>query len=142
MLHCYRSKSEIVESEYNNRYQLSMAAAVASIPQPTKQVDAVLNYYRVPEDGTIDPFYDGTVIETRRKDVEVPVSITDLRGFENDTSLDQQGFQLVSHSSIEKDFDDEERIKDVYYKECADLLKKTYVSLVYRPISSVHSRPN
>lgn len=52
-----------------------------------------------------------------------PVVIHDARGRENEFSLDKSGFQFVKHPSAEHDFTDEERIKNVYYKEAEELLK-------------------
>lgn len=54
------------------------------------------------------------------------VVVRDARGKEKeyDLSLDTSGFQFVKHVSQEKDFEDEERIKDAYYKEVEELLKK------------------
>ncbi|PCH36564.1 hypothetical protein WOLCODRAFT_28657 [Wolfiporia cocos MD-104 SS10] len=54
-----------------------------------------------------------------------PVVVHDVRGREEEFSLDKTGFQFVKHVSQEKEFDDEERIKTVYYKEVEELLKNT-----------------
>ena len=53
-----------------------------------------------------------------------PVVVQDVRGREHEFTLDKGGFQFVKHVSQEKEFDDEERIKNVYYKEVEELLKK------------------
>lgn len=53
-----------------------------------------------------------------------PVVIHDARGRESEFSIDTSGFQYVKHISAEKEFVDEERIQDVYYKEVEDILKK------------------
>ena len=52
------------------------------------------------------------------------VVVHDVRGKEDTVGLDKTGFQFVEHDSVEKDFDDEERIQNVYYKEVEELLKK------------------
>jgi len=52
------------------------------------------------------------------------VVVHDVRGKEDTVGLDKTGFTFVKHESVEKDFDDEERIKNVYYKEVEELLKK------------------
>ncbi|TCD65763.1 hypothetical protein EIP91_002248 [Steccherinum ochraceum] len=52
------------------------------------------------------------------------VVVHDARGREADFNLDQNGFQYVKHVSQEKEFRDDERIKEVYYKEVEELLKK------------------
>ncbi|KAI0662216.1 hypothetical protein C8Q70DRAFT_909721 [Cubamyces menziesii] len=53
-----------------------------------------------------------------------PVLVHDARGHEEDFSLDQNGFQYVKWPSVEKEFDDEERIKAQYYPEVEEILKK------------------
>lgn len=53
-----------------------------------------------------------------------PVTIHDARGREEEFSLDTSGFQFVKWPSVEKDFDDEERIKARYYPEVEEILKK------------------
>ncbi|KAJ5414302.1 hypothetical protein N7509_000929 [Penicillium cosmopolitanum] len=83
----------------------------------------VLNYYVDPGKDGDHSFFDGTIIESRREYAEVPVQVMDLRRQEQRFSLDRQGFQLLMHPSIEKDFDDTARIKDVYYRECAEVLQ-------------------
>ena len=50
--------------------------------------------------------------------------IHDVRGREHEFTLDTAGFQFVKHISAEKEFADDERIKDVYYKEVEELLKR------------------
>ena len=54
------------------------------------------------------------------------VVIQDVRGteLEHAASLDVHGFQFVRHTSTEVAFVDEARIKDVYYKEIEELLKR------------------
>lgn len=53
-----------------------------------------------------------------------PVVVHDVRGRESEFTLDNAGFQFVKHTSQEKAFDDEEHIKEVYYKEVEELLKR------------------
>nr|VWO99179.1 N/A [Ganoderma boninense] len=51
------------------------------------------------------------------------VTVHDARGRESEFSLDTNGFQFVNYPSVEKEFDDDERIKEVYYPEVEKLLK-------------------
>jgi len=55
------------------------------------------------------------------------VNIVDLRSLSEeevaDFTLDTAGFQIVKHESLEKEFRDEGRIRDAYYKETEELLK-------------------
>lgn len=96
----------------------------------------VLNYHLEPAKGGVAQTFVGTTSVKRRKHVPIPTSITDMRGHEEDFSLDKQGFQLIQSTTSlistgdgngEKDdgFADAERVKNVYYKECEELVKKT-----------------
>ena len=53
-----------------------------------------------------------------------PVVVQDVRGREHEFALDKGGFQFVKHVSQEKEFDDDKRIEDVYYKETEELLRR------------------
>ena len=101
---------------------------VALIMPLKHSTSSILNYYLDPGKDGDNSFFDGTVIETRRKFAEVPIEVMDLRKQEGEFSLDRQGFQLLTCPSIEKDFDDTARIRDVYYPECAKVLQNMYVS--------------
>ncbi|KAI1128593.1 hypothetical protein F5Y10DRAFT_277291 [Nemania abortiva] len=74
-------------------------------------VTTILNYF---EDNK-PSFLSGSTYETM---------IHDIRGNESQYTLDTKGFQIVKHSSKEKDFFDEEQIKRIYYPETEELLKK------------------
>ncbi|KAG6332850.1 hypothetical protein ID866_6235 [Astraeus odoratus] len=52
------------------------------------------------------------------------VVIHDVRGKEDMVGLDLTGFQFAKYPSTEKAFDDDERIRDVYYPEVEEILKK------------------
>jgi hypothetical protein len=49
--------------------------------------------------------------------------IHDIAGDENKYTIDSHGFQYVKHESKEKDFLDDEKIKENYYPEIEQLLK-------------------
>ncbi|KAL4243313.1 asaB hydroxylase/desaturase family protein [Abortiporus biennis] len=53
-----------------------------------------------------------------------PVTVNDARGRESDFNLDKNGFQFVKNESELKEFDNDEKIEKVYYKEVEELLKK------------------
>ncbi|KDQ14348.1 hypothetical protein BOTBODRAFT_159566 [Botryobasidium botryosum FD-172 SS1] len=57
----------------------------------------------------------------------VLTELTDVRSLSPEEqagfTLDTSGFQFYKHQSVEKDFTDEKRIKDVYYPEVEALLK-------------------
>ncbi|OQV02595.1 hypothetical protein CLAIMM_07762 [Cladophialophora immunda] len=96
-----------------------------SVPQPEKHhVHTQLNYYKDPGDGSPPaPTYVGKP-ETYERPVEpVDVTIHDIRGEEKNYTLDKNGFEIYRHTSIEKDFLDDEQIKANYYPETEQLLK-------------------
>jgi hypothetical protein len=104
--------------------------ATAAVLAPT-DVPTTLNYYAPIPESNESPYqyvYDppaGKLKNNIGTDTH-DVVIHDARGKEKEynLSLDTSGFQFVKHVSSEKDFEDEERIKDVYYKEVEDILKK------------------
>lgn len=51
--------------------------------------------------------------------------VHDISGDEGKYTLDSHGFQYVRHESVEKEFEDEEKIKEKYYPEIEQLLKDT-----------------
>lgn len=53
-----------------------------------------------------------------------PVVVHDVRNKEDTVGLDTTGFQFVKYPSAEKLFENEERIRDVYYPEVEEILKK------------------
>ncbi|KAH7081787.1 amino acid permease-domain-containing protein [Paraphoma chrysanthemicola] len=73
--------------------------------------------YRLEEE--TDVLNDGTV-----RPFEVhPVTVHDVRDRESDYTLDKSGFQIHRHTAREKDFTDDEKIKNGYYAETENLLK-------------------
>ncbi|KZV82483.1 hypothetical protein EXIGLDRAFT_626964 [Exidia glandulosa HHB12029] len=75
-------------------------------------------YYRTPPAGKPES---NIVVESQA------VNITDLRTLSaserNAFTIDSAGFQIVEHQTVEKDFVDEDAIRNVYYKETEELLK-------------------
>lgn len=51
------------------------------------------------------------------------VVVHDMSGEEDEYTLDVYGFQLLRHKSKEKTFDNEQRIREQYYKECEEVYK-------------------
>jgi len=102
-----------------------MATAAVQLPH---DVPTTLNYY-APKGDTEAPYQyvyqppEGVPKNNIGVDPK-PAVIHDARGREADFSIDTTGFQFVKHVSAEKAFDDEERIKTVYYREVEELLKK------------------
>lgn len=61
----------------------------------------------------------------------VEVVVRDIRGTESSFTLDNAGFQIIKHNSCEKEFKDKDKIRREYYPEMIQLLKTTYVPLIY-----------
>lgn len=105
---------------------------LGTAPNPTTlkphDVKTILNYYKENEDGSPPhPTYIDRP-ETYDRPIEShSVTVHDVNGHEDDFSLDGNGFQFHSHTANEKDFLDDEQIKQGYYKETEQLLKDVYV---------------
>jgi hypothetical protein len=92
----------------------------------TKTVTATLNFSTLPEDGS-KPYFDTTKASpnnTNRKVHPAQVEIEDLRGKEDTVTLDTAGFQFGVHKSAVEGFYDEQEIRDVYYPETVELIKR------------------
>ena len=94
---------------------------------PRGPVTTSLSFYRAPIDGS-KPFNyvekppEGQPPRNFGEDV-CDVEINDIRGSESDFNLDTDAFQTVSNvPSAEKDFVDDEHIKQTYYPEVEKLL--------------------
>lgn len=87
-------------------------------------VQTTLNFYKDNEDGSPPaPTYVGKP-ETYERPVNTQdVTIHDVTSDEDKYTLDSHGFQFVPSVSVEKDFLDDDQIKDRYYKEVDQLLK-------------------
>ncbi|TBU23192.1 hypothetical protein BD311DRAFT_731750 [Dichomitus squalens] len=104
--------------------------AIASLPTP-HDVHTTLNYYK-PLDGDASGEayrYIYTAPPPGRPEHNLgddprPVVVHDARGREHDFALDVHGFQFLRHPSAEGEFADEARIRDVYYKEGEELLRR------------------
>ncbi|KAI0399487.1 hypothetical protein F4802DRAFT_34469 [Xylaria palmicola] len=97
--------------------------ATAGSASPS-EVEAVLNYFKANEDGSPPaPTYVGRPETYERPVAPERVTITNIAGREAEFTLDKQGFQVHPHVAQEKDFDDDEHIKAVYYPETEQLLK-------------------
>ncbi|OQV11055.1 hypothetical protein CLAIMM_14959 [Cladophialophora immunda] len=87
-------------------------------------IDTSLNYYLDPALGGHSSFEAGTAGYFRRKFDERPVRIHDIRGHSDDFDVSKQGFQLVKHTSVEKEYLSDEGVKRIVYPEVEKLLKK------------------
>jgi len=83
------------------------------------------------------PYYPGTAGGYRRKHDQHSVQVTDIAGHEKQFSLDREGFACIQHESKEKEFKNEEGIKDRLYPEIAQILKEATGATSVRPFSHV-----
>ncbi|PYH98117.1 hypothetical protein BO71DRAFT_317110 [Aspergillus ellipticus CBS 707.79] len=90
----------------------------------SNHVQTNLNFIKELPDGShLAPAYVGKPETYERPVTALPVTITDVSGHELDYTLDGNGFQFYYHTSQEKDFVDDEKIKREYYPEIEQLLK-------------------
>lgn len=103
--------------------QLAQQTGYKSIPK--HDIDTILNFFKDNEDGSPpEPAYVGKPETFIKRPVdERKVTIRDVAGEEDKYTLDKNGFQIHRHTSIEKDFVDDEQIKASYYAETEQLLK-------------------
>ena len=105
---------------------VAVAAPVTKTSQVSKgrDVTTIFNYFKDPADGSPPtPNYANKPSTTVERDARQQV-VHDIRGREDEYTLDTTGFQIFKHESVEKDFADEEHIKAIYYPETEELLKK------------------
>ncbi|KAJ4861758.1 hypothetical protein N5P37_002567 [Trichoderma harzianum] len=103
--------------------QLDQQTTYKSIPK--HDVNTILNFFKDNEDGSPPaPTYVGKPeTYTNRPIASHQVTIHDVAGEEDKYTLDKSGFQFHRHTSIEKDFLDDDQIKAKYYPETEQLLK-------------------
>ena len=102
---------------------MSSTAPTTTLSEPAKVIHTTLNYFLDIERGGHVDITPGTAGFYCRKDDTHPVDIHDMRGLEEDFNLNKQGFQIHKHSSVEKEFRDDDQIKSVYYPETEEWLK-------------------
>jgi hypothetical protein len=96
-------------------------------PYNPRDVDATIRYLKEKEDGSpLDPVYfdHGPRKPPPNEGNVRTMKIHDIRGTEDEYTLDKAGFQILKHSSAEKDFIDDEQVCKVYHTEIEELLKK------------------
>lgn len=92
-------------------------------------VSTTLNYYTAIDTAEAPYSYTGMeppagrLVTNVGKDPQ-QVIVTDVRGREEEFSLDKNGFQFMHWPSAEKEFDDKERIQKQYYPEVEESLKQ------------------
>lgn len=105
---------------------------VSKPPQEVHDVVADFHYYKDPGDGSEPhPSIAGKPETYERVPETRSLTVHDIRGTEDQYSLDKNGFQIYHHQSAEKDFRDDEQIKKIYYPEIENLLKEAFVIPLY-----------
>lgn len=101
-------------------------------------VETIVNYFHPDEART---FYPGTAGYQRRRYNTKTVTINDLRGREDDFSLDKNGFQILKAQWSEHDVEDTpEHIQGVVFPETIAKVKEAYVPYTCNLNHSLRSR--
>jgi hypothetical protein len=106
------------------RTLLSTTIPPSSIPSPVPTF-AKFNYYLPPpESSQSKPTTDDLelILGSKNQDTR-RLPVHDLRGRFDEFELDQNGFQAMKLDSAEKGFEDDERIRRVYYPEIEALVR-------------------
>lgn len=93
-----------------------------------RNVQTTINYYKDPGDGTEHaPSIAGKRSTFNQPSIDLDTIVTDISGSEDQFTLDSHGFQLYDHVSQMKEFDNDDLIKEEYYPEVEELVRKVYV---------------
>ena len=96
--------------------------ATITTTAPVRTVTAKINYY--PPDGP-RVFYPGTAGYQKRNFDTKSVQINDVRGSEEQFTLDKNGFQVVTNPWTQIGLnDDKEKVESIVYPETVEMLKK------------------
>jgi hypothetical protein len=96
------------------------------VTQVRNQIEASLNYLSATSERPVSYAYEppaGVPWSTAQSEART-VTIHDLRPLANDLTLENAGFQFITHRSAVRNFWDEEEVKRVYYPESVDLIKR------------------
>lgn len=95
-------------------------------------VETIINYFDLNNDRV---FYPGTAGYQRRTFNTKPMIINDLRGREEDFTLDKNGFRVLKGHWSEKDVEDvPEHINNVVFPETIAAVKQAYVLDELKPM--------
>ncbi|KAF3480658.1 uncharacterized protein GIQ15_06005 [Arthroderma uncinatum] len=90
----------------------------------SKGVDAWINYYKPPADGSLPQHNDLEIMLGDKDMVSYRMRIHDLRGKENDFTLDTHGLQYAKLQTKVTDWANEDEIKSTYFPEVEELVKR------------------
>ncbi|KDN68112.1 putative CmcJ catalyzes late reaction in the cephamycin biosynthetic pathway [Colletotrichum sublineola] len=91
---------------------------------PGRQVKTKIKYFDDPGVPLVPMVIGGPEPGKPQPKIEIPTTITDITGREDEFTLDVQGFHYVKHQSQVKNWDDDEEIKRVNYPEMEKLCWK------------------
>ncbi|GJC89000.1 hydroxylase/desaturase asaB [Colletotrichum liriopes] len=92
--------------------------------QPGRQVKTKIKYFDDPGVPLVPMIIGGPEPGKPQPKIEIPTTITDITGREDEFTLDVQGFHYVKHESQVTNWDDDEEIKRVNYPEMEKLCWK------------------
>ncbi|UQC91479.1 cephamycin biosynthesis protein CmcJ [Colletotrichum lupini] len=92
--------------------------------QQGRQVHTKIKYFDDPGVPLVPMIIGGPEPGKPQPKVEIPTTITDITGREDEFTLDVQGFHYVKHQSRLTNWDDDEEIKRVNYSEMEELCYK------------------
>ena len=87
-------------------------------------ITATFNYSTYPADGSRPYFTVSDRRSTNISDLPKDIQVENIRGKEDNYSLDTAGFKYIKHKSAVTTFEDEDEIKNVYYPESVEVLKE------------------
>jgi len=114
------------QTQTNHHTLLSIATAIQSPSAPSLvPTFAKFNYYLpTPESSQSKPSTDNLelILGSKNQDTR-RLPVHDLRGRFDEFKLDRNGFQVVKLDSAEKGFEDDEKIRRVYYPGIERLIR-------------------
>lgn len=112
-------------SSIGNNVSVADSSVESTQVSKARDVTATFNYFKDTPDGQPPaPNYVNSPTSYVREYDQRQKIVHDIRGTEDQYSLDTTGFEIYRHESVEKDFVDDEQIKRVYYPEVEEILKK------------------
>jgi hypothetical protein len=110
-------------SQFEGHAAVAPASGIKAISEP-RDISAVFNYYKDNDDGSPPkPNYADKPGSYEREHISQRLLVHNVRGTEDQYTLDKTGFEFYKHESVEKSFADEEHIIAVYYPEVEELLE-------------------
>ncbi|MEE8172547.1 MAG: CmcJ/NvfI family oxidoreductase [Alphaproteobacteria bacterium] len=107
---------------------VSSALPVASPPRAVTEVSATLNFIR--RQGNKPVFHSSALTGGKPKYLYESeahtVTISDMREFAEDLSVDREGFELLHHRTAVEDLYDDDAVEQTYYPEIEALLRRKF----------------